>query len=97
MAQTCRRTKEACASASSCKLLHGGGRCLTIYFARLFGPALELWKQGTQLHPRLVQLRFAIADGAAEHFCDLIVFVAFYFVQDNNYPVSGWEIRNGAF
>src|SRR5208337_33599 len=47
-------------------------------------------KKLTQFHARFVQLRLAVADGAAHHLGNLIVLVAFYIVQ-HKYDTVPWR------
>src|ERR1700727_1227259 len=42
-----------------------------------------------KLHTRFVQLRFAVADRAAKHVGNLIVFIAFHVMQHENESVAG--------
>ena len=44
-----------------------------------------------------MQLRFAVADGAIKHACNLIMFVAFHVVQDKDQPVARGKFSDCAF
>src|SRR5512146_2997628 len=50
-----------------------------------------------QFHARFVHLRFAVPDGAAHHFCDLIMLVAFDIVQHEDDAVPGRQTFNRPF
>src|SRR5579875_4024992 len=61
------------------------------------GPAHStLLEQIAQLHARLVELRFAVADGAAHHLRNLVMLVALNVMQHKDDAVSRGQAFHGA-
>src|SRR5208282_5700366 len=70
---------------------------LGLYGLRSLLPPLQSGAQGvSEFQPGLVQLRFAVADRAVEHSCDLIMLVALYVVQDKDQPIASRKIGDCA-
>src|SRR5450759_1350001 len=67
---------------------HGLSFCSPLRLAQL--------QKVTQLHSCFVQLRLAIADGAAHHLRNLVVLVAFDIVQHEDNAVSRWQTLDRA-
>ncbi len=60
--------------------------CRSSRLCGLFGSAR--FERLAQFHARLVQLRFAVADGTSHHGGNLVVFVPFYVMQHKNPSIS---------